>query len=193
MATIRFDTRKKILDAAARVFAKSGFKKSSIDEIARVAGVGKGTVYLAAPSKEDLFFQVAHREVRELQGYLLGLVDPRARADALLKTLILAAADFVSGRPVLLDLLCGRLGQTLPSLNAQFETLRTIGRATLVEVLRLGIRQGIFRADLDVEQVARMLQDFELAPFVLRKPTRAELQKSAEIGSELVLRGLCAR
>jgi len=40
-----------ILLEAARAFARFGFKKASIDEIAKEAGVGKGTVYLAAESK----------------------------------------------------------------------------------------------------------------------------------------------
>ncbi len=35
-----------ILLQAARAFARFGFKKASIDDIAREAGVGKGTVYL---------------------------------------------------------------------------------------------------------------------------------------------------
>ena len=53
-----------ILLEAARAFARFGFKKTSIDEVARAAGVAKGTVYLACDSKEDLFYQVLHRETR---------------------------------------------------------------------------------------------------------------------------------
>ena len=51
-----------ILDSAAKAFARLGFKKASIDAIARAARVAKGTVYLACESKEDLFFQAVHRD-----------------------------------------------------------------------------------------------------------------------------------
>ena len=53
-----------ILDSAVKAFAKLGFKKASVDDIARDAGVAKGTVYLACESKEDLFFQAGnHHEI----------------------------------------------------------------------------------------------------------------------------------
>ena len=63
------ETSKKecILVEAAKAFARFGFRKASIDEIAKEAGVGKGTVYLAAESKEDLYYQVLHREIRAWQ------------------------------------------------------------------------------------------------------------------------------
>ena len=48
------DVRQKILDAAEQRLWHYGFKKTTIDEIASDAGVGKGTVYLYFESKEDI-------------------------------------------------------------------------------------------------------------------------------------------
>lgn len=48
------DIRQKILDAAEERLWRYGFKKTTIDEIAGDAGVGKGTVYLHFDSKEDI-------------------------------------------------------------------------------------------------------------------------------------------
>ena len=48
------DIRQKILDAAEARLWRYGFKKTTIDEIAGDAGVGKGTVYLHFDSKEDI-------------------------------------------------------------------------------------------------------------------------------------------
>ncbi|HYG69675.1 MAG TPA: TetR/AcrR family transcriptional regulator [Anaeromyxobacteraceae bacterium] len=47
--------REAILQAATDVFARVGFKRAFVDEIARRAGVAKGTVYLHFESKETLF------------------------------------------------------------------------------------------------------------------------------------------
>ncbi len=44
-----------ILDAAMRLFSQRGYRKTSIEEIAAAAGIGKGTVYLYFESKERLF------------------------------------------------------------------------------------------------------------------------------------------
>jgi AcrR family transcriptional regulator len=59
--------RDAILAAATETFARFGFKKTSIDDIARRAGIGKGTVYLHFESKEELFGAVIRRiEVKAL-------------------------------------------------------------------------------------------------------------------------------
>ena len=48
------DTRTKLLDAAARVFAERGFIASSVDDVAAAAGMSKGAVYWNFDSKDDL-------------------------------------------------------------------------------------------------------------------------------------------
>lgn len=50
--------RERIIEAAARVFARKGFFSASVAEIATEAGVGKGTIYGYVSSKDDLFFAV---------------------------------------------------------------------------------------------------------------------------------------
>jgi AcrR family transcriptional regulator len=52
----------RLLDAAAHRFARFGFDKTSIDEIASEAGVSKGAVYLHWPSKDALFEATLIRE-----------------------------------------------------------------------------------------------------------------------------------
>ncbi|MCO4770776.1 MAG: TetR/AcrR family transcriptional regulator [Deltaproteobacteria bacterium] len=45
---------RRIMEAATALFLKHGYRKTSIDEVARDAGVGKGTVYLYFDTKADL-------------------------------------------------------------------------------------------------------------------------------------------
>jgi len=52
----------RLLEAAAALFARWGFDKTSVDDIAREAGISKGGVYLEFPTKEALFKAVVHRE-----------------------------------------------------------------------------------------------------------------------------------
>lgn len=52
--TASADVRRKILEAAKERLWHFGFRKTTIDEIAADAGVGKGTVYLHFNSKEDI-------------------------------------------------------------------------------------------------------------------------------------------
>jgi AcrR family transcriptional regulator len=191
MSSITTEKRETILTCAAKAFSKIGFKKTSIDDIARLAGVAKGTVYLAAPSKEDLFYQVVYREVRQWQAHCFQCIDPRESADALLQTLVSEATKYVISRPILFDLVCGKLAESMPKWTQRFDDLRLIGRANLVEVLKLGIRQGIFRPELDVDVVAGLLQDFQLAPWILRGPQSPEdTFRAGRVGVDLILNGL---
>src|SRR5262245_5573714 len=47
--------REKILDAATGVFVRYGFKKTSMDDVARAAGLSRQGLYLHFPNKVDLF------------------------------------------------------------------------------------------------------------------------------------------
>ena len=48
-------TEDRILDAAAALLVRWGFRKTTIDDVAREAGVGKGTIYLHWRDKNQLF------------------------------------------------------------------------------------------------------------------------------------------
>jgi AcrR family transcriptional regulator len=53
--------REEILDAARRVFTRSGFKGTTIADVAEEAGIALGTIYLYFPSKDDLFRGLGQR------------------------------------------------------------------------------------------------------------------------------------
>ncbi len=73
--------RRQILDGARRVFLADGFDGASMNDIARVAGVSKGTLYVYFNSKEQLF-EALIREDRQQQAERLVIpadaADPRA-------------------------------------------------------------------------------------------------------------------
>ena len=181
-----------ILNAAARAFARFGFKKASVDEIAKQAGVGKGTVYLAADSKEDLYYQVLHREMRAWVAECSQAIDHRKPADRLLGELLTTAMGHLQAHPLLCELLFGSAEKALPEWSERFDELRTLGRANLLEILRLGVRQGVFRKDLEVETVAALLQDFHLSAYLPHHKGDAheDVAVRARVGLDLVLNGL---
>ncbi len=55
------EKRIRILDAALSLFLRYGVKRTSIDDVAREAGIAKGTVYLSFKSKDALFGAIAER------------------------------------------------------------------------------------------------------------------------------------
>lgn len=55
-----------LIDAAERLFVRNGFENTSIDEVAKTAGLTKKTLYQYFESKEDLYYAVALKGARLL-------------------------------------------------------------------------------------------------------------------------------
>jgi len=62
--------RGEILDAARRVFAARGFAAATVEEIAKQAGIAKGTIYLYYRSKTDVYAGAALEGLRELHEHI---------------------------------------------------------------------------------------------------------------------------
>lgn len=159
--------RQRILDAAMRVFEKHGYKDASIDEIARLADVAKGTVYLACESKADLFYQAVHLDLKAWGAQISRFVDPRMSASEIITKMAQNGPIYLAGHPLTRGLFSGAHYGLLPDWTERFEQLRTLGRADVAEVIRMGIRSGEFRPDLDVEECAAILQDLTHAGYTL--------------------------
>jgi AcrR family transcriptional regulator len=112
------DTRRRLLEAARRVFVQRGFHATTLEQIAEAAGFTKGAVYSQFESKADLFFalleqRVAHRldEIRsagaaatspEQLGHIMGRQWVRgARADMGWQVLALEFRVYVARHPEL--------------------------------------------------------------------------------------------
>lgn len=59
------DRRKSILEAAEKSFSMFGYKASTVDQIAKIANVGKGTIYTFFSNKEELFSEIVTSLVKE--------------------------------------------------------------------------------------------------------------------------------
>src|SRR6478736_950770 len=93
-------TQDRILRSAAECFGRFGYKKTSVDAVAEKAGVAKGTVYLYCDSKEDLFYQSVHRELRQWVADLSQKIDPRRSAKDLMLEIARSDLEFMEKRPL---------------------------------------------------------------------------------------------
>lgn len=50
-----------IIEAADELFARYGFERTSMDDIAKHSGIGKGSIYLEFRTKEDILFRILER------------------------------------------------------------------------------------------------------------------------------------
>lgn len=153
-------TRDQILDAAARLIHLRGYHGTSLDDVLRESGVGKGNFYYYFRSKEDLGFAIIDRVVERFLERTLepAFVDPtadpldqvRAFLDRLLD--VQRQRNCVGGCPM------GNLACELSDVHEGFrQRLADIferWRVMLAATLERGRESGRLRADLDAASAA---------------------------------------
>jgi AcrR family transcriptional regulator len=149
------DTRQKILEVATRLFSKYGFKKTSVDEIARAAHKAKGSVYYHFPGKEDLFREVVEMELNQVKSELARIAgedsDTAMKLRRYLTTRMLLMGHAVNYHETLKADLLEQLDfvEEVKDSFYQFET------GLVKDMLKEGIQNGTF-IELDYEMVAEL-------------------------------------
>ena len=149
---------KQILDAALAVFAERGLAAARLEDIAKRAGVSKGTIYLYFANKEDLFRGV----VRDTVISFIERGEARFAAD---RDPILALDTWMDGHwswirseafPAMQRLVSSEL-RDFPDLY-EFYAVEVVGRAhrLICEILERGMETGVFRR-MEPLVAARML------------------------------------
>jgi AcrR family transcriptional regulator len=137
-------TRSRLIDAAAQVFARRGFQAASVEEIAEEAGYSHGAVYSNFEGKADLFLAVFEdymaERVRELAETQVALAD-----DASLEVRARALADQWMDR----------LARDRESFALHMEFLAHAGRDPQL-ARRFGTRSSTMR-----EAVARYISHYQ--------------------------------
>jgi AcrR family transcriptional regulator len=152
-------SRKHLLAAAIDCFARFGYQGTSIDRIARHAGVTKGALYYHFRDKDELLFEAVSGRVGEFEQHVLAEVGPASDALASLKRVIDACffhATVSNHRRFIITLMIEAL-DTNPQLSAKFQRILRRMRFFLADVVRRGQDGGGVRRDVDPEQTAALV------------------------------------
>src|SRR5688500_18818448 len=153
----RGDIRDLILDATDRLLARYGYKKMTMEDLAQEVGIGKGTIYLHFPSKEEVVLSHVDRIVERLKGQLSAIARREGSAAARLREMLLARVLFRFDSvqhytESLSDLLAALRPGLLTRRRRHFEEEAQI----IADVLREGRREGLFELR-DAASTARTL------------------------------------
>ena len=153
-----------ILGAALACFAERGFAATRLDEVARRAGVTKGTLYLYFSNKEELFQAVVRQAlVPNIERAEALLDDADQPAPQLLARLLRGWADLASSPAGALPKIVIAETGNFPDL-ARFYRKEVVDRgiALLRRVLEIGVVRGEF-CDVDIDSTVHCL----VAPLLL--------------------------
>jgi len=191
----RKDIRDLILDAADVLLGKYGYKKMTMDDVARQVGIGKGTIYLHFPGKEELVLahidRIAERVVAQLGEIAASPESPERCLAKMLAARVLVRFDsVVHYSQNLSDLLASVRAPLLARREAHFDK----EAAVLEDVLREGARTGALDCP-DAQAAARVLiqSTNSLLPFNLSARElgrREEVEAQVTRIADLLIKGL---
>jgi AcrR family transcriptional regulator len=149
---------RELLEAALQVFARNGYRNTTLDEVAETAGVTKGTIYHYFDTKEALLLGVIeHYQKLAFARAEQAIGNERLPASTRIRLLIRKMFAEGEGRRDLLALLVRGVTHELPRVHERW----LLGPARLWTMLaRLvdqGKTRGEFRPDADGEVGARVL------------------------------------
>jgi AcrR family transcriptional regulator len=187
-----------ILEAALAVFADRGYAATRMEDIARRAGVTKGTIYLYFESKDAVFRSLVQESIGKTIGGLLTAVSQyEGPSSDLLQRVLRGIGSFIrtSDRVVLPKIIVAEAGN-FPSL-AEFYRREVIdkGLALLQSVIARGIARGEFR-EIPPEHAARLciapllLAAFWRTTFATFDTDPYDLEGLIETHIDVLLRGL---
>ncbi|MFA9274089.1 MAG: TetR/AcrR family transcriptional regulator [Candidatus Aquirickettsiella gammari] len=162
----RKDARpQELLDAALDHFVARGFAATRLDDVAKSAGVSKGTLYLYFSSKEELFKAVVRESIVPLIGEAENMIEQYTGSSEDLFRLVMTTwwenvgASKLSGLPKLMTAEAGNF----PELAKFYqEEVVDRGEKLVATMLRRGIARGEIR-DMDLELAPRIL----IAPMIM--------------------------
>jgi len=184
-----------LLDAAERVFAAQGFEGAGMDDVAREAGVAKGTLYLYYPSKEALYRAAVHNGLasltEELERRVGGEVSVRAKIEAFVHTKL----AYFEAHHAFYKLYSAALGDlSLPVLQRDCKSLHRRQLALLEGALRKAPRAENLRRQ-NPEAAASAIFDLTKGAILRRllgRP-RAATERDVVFLLELIWKGLAGQ
>ncbi|MFT5685924.1 MAG: TetR/AcrR family fatty acid metabolism transcriptional regulator [Myxococcota bacterium] len=189
----RSDKRARIVDAAIEVFAAKGFHSARISDIARLAGVADGTIYLYFRNKEDLLLSIFEEKMEllivELRGALDGVTDPVERLKVCARQHFIQLEKY----PALAQVLQVELRQSHKFLREYRPEKLWEYLAIFEDIIRDGQTRGSFRSTIDpfLAQWAFFGALDELSiQWVLSKRKRFTLQQAADQILDVFLCGM---
>lgn len=165
----------RILDAAGDLLVRYGYRKVTIEDIARQAGIGKGTVYLHWRTRDQLFEAMLLRESVLLCDELLAAL--RADPGVIVPHRFLRLAFLITNRrPVLLAMFTGDSAQ-LGKLEEH--SVRSKDLLASEMFFKLMIEHGLLRDD--VPDIRYAMQATSLGFYLLETTASEELQLALEL------------
>lgn len=187
--------RSQLLDAARERFGKHGLAGTTVDGIAKSAGVAKGTVYLYYKSKEDILRHVLDEDLTQFQHDTVPIIAGPGKIDDKLRRFITSALTFFDRKRDFFEQVHFEMGTDVRKkaqqrLEVVFRAQVDSWRATLRDAQRAGL---VGPLDLSASAQTIVAVATGLAKQRLNGWTTGPIDDIAAHASGMLWKGLAAR
>ena len=190
------DKRERILSAAVKVFAKSGFFDARVSDVAKAAGVADGTIYLYFTSKEHLLVSLFEDRVDKLLAFIQTDLAKIGSAKDKLRRVIEVQLGLLEEERDLAEVITVIVRQSSKVLK-EFATPKFSAYLdAIARVVAEGQAAGEFRTDVSPGLVARATfgaLDGVTFTWALGRAEEGALSRAASQVADILLRGLSPR
>jgi len=176
------EVRDQLVLAARQVFARFGYKKTALDDIAREARKGKSTIYYYFKSKDDIFKAVIDTEAeirsKTIENKISKIEDSQLKLKTYVYVRMLSLKNVVNYYEAIKNDLLDNLYFVNSLRNDHFDTEINLVKGLLLE----GIEKNVFtiqNPELTAKTIVTLLHGFEV-PLILKNLSDDELQKSVD-------------
>jgi len=186
------ERKNSILDAARKLFTKKGFAATTMDDIAAMTELSKGTLYLYFTSKEDIQFEAALKGAEILKEKMRNAIDPSKHGRENLLAVGWEFIHFSKSHSDYFDLFLLIQSVDISHLNIPGKKVRDYLRekspfTLIIQLVDQGIHDGSLRGDLSVMNTATMLWSQMLGMLIVQR-FKTELYEVFNVDREEILK-----
>jgi AcrR family transcriptional regulator len=179
------------MNVAIDCFAKHGYAATSIDRIAKAAGVTKGALYYHFKDKEELLFEAVKNRVGQFERRVVSVTAPISDAPAALRQLARICFEHATKsnhRRLIVTLMVEAL-DTNPRLERQFRDMMQRFRDFLADIVRVGQAGRQFRAEIDATLAAQVFAGAVMGAEIqyYQAPQQFDLRRALDVYLEQFL------
>jgi AcrR family transcriptional regulator len=195
VSAVPSERRGELLALSARMFAERGLRATTVRDIADSAGILSGSLYHHFDSKESMVDEILRDFLDSLFGRYRAIVAQRLGPRATLEAVVVASFEAIDRQHDAVAIYQNEARHL--ATQAQFRYIRdrlSEFRTLWQTILRDGIADGSFRADLDVDLAYRFLRDTVWVGVSWYRPGGAlDVQTVAQQYLSIVLDGISTR
>lgn len=144
---IKDDISEIILNSAKTIFARYGFKKTTMDEIAQAARKGKSSIYHYFKSKEDIFKAIVEKEANELSAAIAKAISTETTSEKKIRAYVLTRMKVINNLTNLYSALKDEYLEHysfIENVRVKYDTEEV---NTIKGILKTGVEEGDFKIE----------------------------------------------